>query len=242
MQIAKSGRLPIHSDQELIARYLPMQDSRLLELGCGAAFTTRLISEKYPDVEIIATEVDEIQHAKNLQITDLPRVTFQLGGMQDIDQDDNSVSAAIMLKSLHHVPSDLMQAGFAEIHRVLTPGGLLYISEPVYGGVFNEILRLFHDEKMVREAAFAATQQAVNSGLYELAEEIHFTSISRFEGFSTFEKRVIGATHSSHDIDEATFDEVKTRFLPHIGEDGVAQFENPTRLDLLRKPEASLAG
>lgn len=237
MQIAKSSPLAISSDRELIAKYLPMQNSTLLELGCGAAYATRLISEAYPSLQIIATEVDQIQHEKNLQIDDLPRVTFKYGGAEAIDQADNSIDAAIMLKSLHHVPMDLMAQSFVEIQRVLKPGGLLYISEPVYAGVFNEILLLFNDEKIVREAAFSAMKDAVESDLFELAAEIHFLSVSKFQGFEAFEKRILGATHSNFDIDQATFEEVKKRFLPHIGADGVATFENPARVNILRKPK-----
>ncbi len=41
---------------------------------------TRLIAEKYHPLRLIATEVDRTQHQKNLQIDDLPGVTFVYGG------------------------------------------------------------------------------------------------------------------------------------------------------------------
>jgi hypothetical protein len=47
-----------------------------------------------------------------------------------------------------------MDRSMREISRVLKPGGTVYISEPVFAGDFNEILRLFHGEQKVREAAF----------------------------------------------------------------------------------------
>ena len=43
-----------------------------------------------------------------------------------------------------------------EIARVLKPGGVAYLSEPVYAVRFNDILKLFHDERVVREADFDA--------------------------------------------------------------------------------------
>ena len=235
MQLIKQGELPVCADAELIARHLPVQDSTLLELGCGSAFTTRRLAENHPSVRIIATEVDRIQHEKNLQIDDLPTVSFRYGGVEAIDAPDASIDAVIMLKSLHHVPMELMDQGFAEIARVLKRGGLAYISEPVYAGEFNQILRLFNDEKSVREAAFAAVQRAVGSVDFELQEEIHCHSISRFEGFEAFEERVLGATHSNFDIDQARYEQIKAQFLPHIGKDGVAQFLNPLRVDILRR-------
>jgi len=235
MQLIKNGELPISSDRELIAQHLPLQHTTLLELGCGTAFATRAISEAYPTVKIIATEVDRIQHEKNLQISDLPNVSFRYGGAEAIDAEDASIDAVVMLKSLHHVPIELMDKGFDEIARVLKPGGLAYISEPVYAGEFNEILRLFNDEKIVREAAFAAMQRAVTSGRFELAEEVHCKSLSRFEGFEDFENRILGATHSNFDVDDELFAEIKAAFLPHIGSDGIAEFHNPLRVDLLRR-------
>jgi len=236
MQMASEGELPVSSDFELIGRWLPVDDTRLLELGCGAAFTTRRLAEAFAVREIIAMEVDRIQHEKNLLIPDLPQVTFAFGGAQAIDLPDESVDAVIMLKSLHHVPVGDMDRAFTEIARVLRRGGFAYISEPVYAGAFNEILCLFNDEKSVREAAFEAIARSVATGQLELEREMHFLSTSRFTGFEEFEQRIIGATHSEFDIDDTLYEEVKARFLPHLDEEGIAEFLNPMRVDLLRKP------
>ena len=121
-----------------------------------------------------------------------------------------------------------------EIRRVLKPGGLAYISEPVFAGDFNEILRLFHDEQKVREAAFDALVKSVDDGLFGLVEEVFFNSPMRFENFSEFEENTIKATHSYHTLDDALYDLVKQRFEQHVGADG-AQFWMPMRVDLLRK-------
>lgn len=237
MQIAREGELPRSSDFEQISRRLRPQRARLLELGCGAAFTTRRLAEAYPDAGIVAMEVDRIQHEKNLLIPDLPNVTFVYGGAQAIALPAESIDAVVMLKSLHHVPVQDMDQAFAEITRVLRPGGLAYISEPVYAGDFNEILRLFNDERLVREAAFEAIRRAVERGPLLLAEEIHFHSVTRFEGFEEFERRILGATHSTFDIDEPLYREIRARFMPHVRDDGIAEFLSPLRVDLLRKPD-----
>jgi len=236
MQIALDGDLPRSSDFDQIGELLPLDGARLLELGCGAAFTTRRLAESFPLRQIVAMEVDQIQHQKNLLIPDLPDVTFQYGGAQDIALPDESVDAVIMLKSLHHVPTEDMEKAFSEISRVLRPGGHAYISEPVYAGDFNDILRLFNDEKRVREAAFEAIRRVVDSGQLALEREIHFHATTRFEGFEEFEHRILGATHSTFDVDEALYAQVKERFMPHVADDGIAEFLSPLRVDLLRKP------
>lgn len=236
MQIALEGELPRSSDFEQIGEWLPLEHARLLELGCGAALTTRRLAESFAVHEIVAMEVDRIQHEKNLQISDLPNVTFMYGGAQAIALADSSVDAVIMLKSLHHVPVADMDSALSEIARVLRAGGLAYISEPVYAGDFNDILRLFNDEKRVREAAFDAIRRAVERGLFILEREIHFNSVTRFEGFEEFERRILGATHSDFHLDDALHQRVRERFLPHVADDGIAEFLTPLRVDLLRKP------
>ena len=237
MLLQSTATLPISSDFELIGKYLPVNNSDLIELGCGAAYTTRLIAEKFPINHLLALEVDTIQHDKNCNISDLGNVTFDLAGMQSIPADDNSIDAIIMLKSLHHVPANLYPQGFAEALRVLKPGGLLYISEPVFDGEFNEIIRLFNDEQIVRQQAFDAIVTAVESRQFELVEEIHFLSESRFvNGFEDFNHRILGATHSDFNISEDLFEIIKDKFEQHISTDGSAFFHNPMRVDILKKP------
>lgn len=235
MQFHPKGQLKASSDIEQIARLLPLEGACLLELGCGRALTTRELAENYPVAEIIATEVDRTQHEKNLRIDDLPKVTFKFGGAEAIDMPDASVDAVIMLKSLHHVPVRLMDQGLCEIRRVLKPGGLAYLSEPIYAGAFNEILRLFHDEKEVREAAFAAIKKAVMSGRFALMEQIFFNAVAQFHGFAEFDELVLGATHSQFNIDAALRAQVETAFQARVGRNGVAEFLNPQRVDLLQR-------
>jgi ubiquinone/menaquinone biosynthesis C-methylase UbiE len=224
------------SESDIYNRLLSLDGKHILELGCGSADITRNIATGGVDRRITALEVDEIAHEKNLQITDIPNVTFGLSGAQDIPLDDESVDVVFMFKSLHHVPIELMEPSMHEIRRVLRPGGLLYISEPVFAGEFNEILRLFHDEQKVREAAFNTIKKAVDEGLFRLVEETFFYSPMKFENFAEFENKTINATHSNHTLDEKLFNLVKQRFEQHVGVDG-AHFLMPIRVDLLQKDE-----
>ena len=221
-------------ESEIYERLLSLDGKHILELGCGSAEITRNIATAGAERRLTALEVDDIAHQKNMQITDLPNVTFGLSGAQEIPLEDESVDVVFMFKSLHHVPLELMESSMHEIRRVLKPGGLAYISEPVFAGDFNEILRLFHDEQKVREAAFDALVKAVDDGLFGLVEEVFFNSPMRFENFAEFEENTIRATHSFHTLDDALYDLVKQRFEQHVGVDG-AQFWMPMRVDLLQK-------
>jgi ubiquinone/menaquinone biosynthesis C-methylase UbiE len=221
-------------ETEIYNRLLSLDNKHILELGCGSAEITRNIANTGAGRKITAFEVDEIAHAKNLQITDLPNVKFGLAGAQDIPLEDESVDVVFMFKSLHHVPLEHMDPAMLEIRRVLKPDGLAYISEPVFAGEFNEILRLFHDESKVREAAFNTVKSAVEEGLFKLVEEMFFNSPMKFESFADFENKILKATHTHHALSDEVYGLVKQRFERHLGDDG-AHFLMPIRVDLLQR-------
>ena len=132
-------------ESEVYNRLLSLDNKHILELGCGTAQKTRDIATSGVNRRVTALEVDVTAHQKNLQIDDLPNVKFVLAGAQQIPLDEESTDIVMMFKSLHHVPVELMGVSLQEIHRVLKPGGLVYISEPVFSGDFNDILRLFNN-------------------------------------------------------------------------------------------------
>ncbi|MCK5662390.1 MAG: class I SAM-dependent methyltransferase [Thiotrichaceae bacterium] len=221
-------------EPDIYNRLLSLDNKHILELGCGSADKTRNIATSGVNRKITALEVDAVAHEKNLQITDLPNVTFGLSGAQDIPLADESVDVVFMFKSLHHVPLDLMQTSMQEIRRVLKPGGLAYISEPVFAGEFNEILRLFHDEQVVREEAFNTVKKVVDDGLFSLVDEVFFNSPLQFEDFTEFENHTIKVTYGDYRMDDDLYDRVKAQFEQHMGDEGV-NFLHPIRVDLLQK-------
>ena len=234
MKIADPNQTTLVNEIKLMLAELPFDGARVLELGCGKAEKTRLLAETGRLKEIVALEVDDIQHQRNLQITDLPQVHFRHGGAEAIPAADNSFDIVLMFKSLHHVPMESMDAALNEIARVLKPGGLAWISEPVFAGDLNEVFRLFHDEKVVREAAFAAISKAVVAGTLSLEKQFFFNTRSFFENFDQFDQRMIQVTHSNHQLAPALYQQVKEKFESYLTPEG-ATFFNPQRVDLLRK-------
>jgi len=236
MKISESDVSRNCPEREIWSELLDLDRKHMIELGCGRAELTRAIASEGSGRSMVALEVDEIQHNLHKQITDLPNVEFRMAGAQEIPYPDASFDVAFMFKSLHHVPPELMDKAFAEIHRVLNPGGYAYISEPIFNGDFNNILKMFHNEEMVRRAAFEATKRAVDSGLFTLASETFFNSPMHFADFADFEQKVLNVTHSNHQLSSELHAEVKAKFETHMTLAG-ANFQMPIRVDLLRKPE-----
>jgi len=221
-------------ESEIYEKLLSLDGKKILELGCGNAEITRTIATSGHDREIIAMEVDKVQHHKNLLIDDLVNVTFKLGSGEAIGAADETFDVVLMFKSLHHVPMEFMGKALREIRRVLKPGGLAYISEPIFAGDFNEILRLFHDEQEVRTAAFRAIENSINEGIFSLVDEIFFNVPMLFENFAEFENKILKVTHTNHQLSSELYNKVKEQFSFNLKIDG-ARFLIPIRVDLLKR-------
>jgi len=232
MRISNPEENLVANEGDMIDDLLHLESATVLELGCGNAEKTRIVARKAASV--LALEVDERQLAKNLAIGDMVNVHFAHGGAERIPASDSSFDIVLMFKSLHHVPIELMDSAFSEIRRVLKPGGMAYISEPVYSGNFNEVLKLFHDEKAVRDAAFAAEKRAVASGQFALVTQKFFQQPACFANFSQYKEQVIKVTHTEHKLSEATLEAVHSRFNEYMTQDG-ATFHMPIRVDLLTR-------
>src|SRR5512135_207138 len=202
MRIAAAEASRVADEEAILNELLPLKHATVLELGCGKADKTRLVARQAASV--FALEVDRIQLANNQAAENPDNVRFEFGGAENIPAIDSNFDIVLMFKSLHHVPIDLMDDAFSEIRRVLKPGGLAYISEPVYAGDFNDILRLFHDEKAVREAAFAAEVRAVSTQRLTLVSQTFFLQPMYFDDFSQFENRILKVTHTDHSLSPRT--------------------------------------
>jgi SAM-dependent methyltransferase len=213
---------------------LDFKDARVVDLGCGAGEVSRTIAAKHKSASILALEVDTIQHEANLQGPQLPNLEFALGGAERIPVEDESVDIVLMMKSLHHVPVEDMGQALREVRRVLHPGGFAYIAEPPFAGAFNAIIRLFHDEREARAAAFAAIQTMVSSGGMALEAEKFFLAPLHIADFADFEARYINTTHTAHRLSSAQREQVEKQLKQHMTATG-ADFQIPMRVDLLRK-------
>jgi SAM-dependent methyltransferase len=228
-----SNPLLIDDELDVLAVLVPLAGQQIVELGCGAAQLSRALLARHTDSRVTGLEVDERQHAKNLAAPQAG-LTFIAAGAQAIPFPDASFHLAVMLKSLHHVPVPLMAQALGEVARVVRPGGHLYVSEPVYGGAFNEVIRVFNDEGVVRAAAQAALDDALGAGAWTQVAELRFEMPVRFRDFADFEQRMMRPTFADHRIDDAMLAAVRERFAPHAGPDG-AHFTRPMHVRLLRR-------
>jgi SAM-dependent methyltransferase len=228
-------QLPTLRDElDLLADLVPLAEQRIIELGCGNARLARGLVQRYAGTQLVGLEVDEVQHAKNVAHPQ-QRLVFMAGSAEAVPFPDASFDGALMLKSLHHVPLDGMDAALAEVARVVKPGGWFYVSEPIFGGALNEIVRLYNDENTVRRAAQAALDRALAAGTHWAAgAERRFAQPAHFQDWAEFEQRMLYPSFADHHITPAMVERVRAAFLPHMTADG-AHFVRPMHVRLLRR-------
>jgi len=231
-----STLFPLLVDDEfaLLARCVQLDGARVLDIGCGKGDTTRRMAVDGRAKQVTGIEVDAAQHEKNLAAPRPANVDFRLCGAEALDLPDASIDVVTLFKSLHHVPSQLMAQAFAEIHRVLRPGGGLYISEPVYDGPFNDLMRIFHDEGVVRAQASEAIASALKDRLFARERQVLFYSRIGFANFDEFRRKMMNVTHTDHRFSPELVARIEEAYEAHQSPLG-AHFIRPMRVDVLVK-------
>jgi SAM-dependent methyltransferase len=112
----------------------------VIEVGPGPGITTEVLATKID--RLTAVEIDPDLAAKLAARMDGTNVEVLEADATALPLDDDRFTGAVSFTMLHHVPTaDLQDRLFAELARVLAPGGVLVLSD----SVASDDLRSFHD-------------------------------------------------------------------------------------------------
>lgn len=236
----------VSNELDALAAMLPLQHLAqrksavsVIELGCGNARLVREMLELGLAQHVTALETDTRQHAANLANSPA-NLTFLLASAAAVPCGDARFDLALMLKSLHHVPMHEMGRALNEVARVLKPGGWFYVSEPVYEGALNDIVKLFNDEYLVRMSAQLALDEALDrhDSPWKALQEERFDMPVRFADWTDFERRMLYPTFANHQIDNSKLATIKAAFNQHAARQGGGngiRFTRPMHVRLLQK-------
>jgi 2-polyprenyl-3-methyl-5-hydroxy-6-metoxy-1,4-benzoquinol methylase len=107
-----------------------LRGKRVLEYGCGEGWITRDLAAKGATVEAFDVSPQAVENTKSVLAKAglLERCTVRTMPAEQLDYPDATFDVAIGFAIIHHL--DLGRA-FAELHRVMKPGGLSYFAEPL---------------------------------------------------------------------------------------------------------------
>lgn len=124
---------------------IPFSPKKILEIGGGSQFVARHLSEKFPDAEIICTDISAaridafVRHYKTQ-----PSNLSVEGGIdaRKLPYADDEFDLIIGDAMLHHI--DFLKPALFEFRRCLKPGGkAIFVREPIVGGLGVLTYRLF---------------------------------------------------------------------------------------------------
>jgi ubiquinone/menaquinone biosynthesis C-methylase UbiE len=102
-----------------------LQNSIILDAGCGSGYSTQFIAAAYRPRELVAFDFmpEQIQRAKRR----CQDALFFVGDVTDTHLASGKFDAVFVFGILHHVPG--WKRALAELYRVLRPKGVLLVEE-----------------------------------------------------------------------------------------------------------------
>ncbi len=113
-----------------IAQLFPEDARHILDLGAGIGDDTAAIARRLRSATVTALEASPFMIVVGrLYHKELPNLRWQHGLAEKTELPDNSVDAINMSYLLHECPDEIKQIILAECWRILSPGGLLVVTD-----------------------------------------------------------------------------------------------------------------
>jgi SAM-dependent methyltransferase len=206
----------------------------VVDIGCGGGALVRALTAR--GASVTGVEISEEQLAPALANDGGSGARYLIGRGQDLPLEDATVDVAVFMRTLHHVPPESMLAALREARRVLRPGGVVFVAEPLPEGEFFAITSLVEDERAVRAAAQESLAQASAAGLTR-ATTLEYDARLCLADVAALRDRVVSVDPARADVFDAHHSELADAF-ERLGEPGERPgercFRQPMRADLLR--------
>ena len=223
--------LSIQGHADIARELLAGKGQSVLDVGCGAGTFTWLLAPLFKRIAGLDPKAARIEEAKATAKSKGLDADFRVGAAEKMPFADASFDVVVFSNSLHHIPG--MDAAMAEAARVVKPGGLVYVMEPVPAGTFFEATRLVNDETEIRGEAWRSLHRV--SGLKPESERLYrarrgFTSIEEWRDGQIGHDPQRGILFEQHK------DEIDRRFHAAAErESGKLMFTTVSRVNILRR-------
>lgn len=116
----EKGHRPV--GEQAIARMHLTIDARVLDVGCGSGWATRLIAETAVQGRVVGIDIsDEMVSLAQTSSAALSNVDYKVASAEELPFKDGEFTHAFSMESLYYYSN--MSMALTEIHRVLENGG-----------------------------------------------------------------------------------------------------------------------
>jgi SAM-dependent methyltransferase len=205
----------------------------VVDIGCGGGGLVRELVRL--GARVVGVEISEQQLASALARDHMVGARYLVGRGQELPLEDASIDVAVFMRTLHHVPAADLTRALREARRVLRPGGMVYVAEPLAEGDFYALTSLVEDELEVRQAAQNALAQAGLAGL-ERVSTVDYEVRICLADFEWLRRRIVSVDPERAAIFDARAADLAEAF-GRLGEAGAQPgercFIQPMRADVL---------
>lgn len=116
----EKGHRPV--GEQAIAKMRLAADARVLDIGCGSGWATRLMAEQAPNGEVVGIDIsDEMVALARSTSSTFTNVRFEVASAESLPFRDNEFTHAFSMESLYYYSN--VAGALKEIHRVLANAG-----------------------------------------------------------------------------------------------------------------------
>lgn len=157
-----------------------IRDKSVLDIGCGYGWF-ELWAAHNGVREITGLDMTPADLKTAMDNIRLPQVHFKEGGATSLPLGDASRDTAVSWEVIEHIPNGSEPIMFAEVKRVLRPGGVFYLStpnrnlrsilgDPTYWMINHRHYSLEYFEKLASQTGFKVVKRTVKGGIIEIAD------------------------------------------------------------------------
>lgn len=138
--------------------FTPEPTDVVVDVGCGSGVFANQLASYGADVLAIDGNAEAVAYAS--ETFGRNRLEFRQGLLDELDLPESSFDRATCLEIVEHVYPDQVHALFAQLRRILRPGGSLLVTTPNYRGVWP--LVEWASDRFARTAKMDADQHVTH--------------------------------------------------------------------------------
>lgn len=229
-----TNAVPEVDRESIIKQHLPLAGASVIDVGCGEGWLTQLLAPETRSVIGIDPSATAIERATAAKISN--NETYLVGSADNLPVDDAWADIIVYYNSLHHVPAAIQPKAAMETARVLAPGGVLCIIEPLASGAAYELFQLVEDEADVYDASYRLIRELASSADFQQDLEEFFVDSYVYRNYEEFADHILIVDEKRKMVLTDLENSLRDRFdnLGVIVEGG-RSYDQVHRLDLLRR-------